>query len=49
MSPGKPIPNVLMMRTFDPKYSHYFSDGSGRDTFVNYNNGGFSVPRVINL
>lgn len=48
MSPSKPVPHVLMLRTFDPKYSHYFSDGTGRDNFVNYNNGGFSVPKVSN-
>lgn len=38
---------MLELRTFDPKYSHYFSDGTGRDTFVMYNNGGFSVPRKV--
>ena len=34
------------MRTFDPKYSHYFSNGSGRDNFIGYNNGGFSIPKI---
>lgn len=43
-----PAQHVLNLRTFDPKYSHYFADGSGRDNFVNYNNGGFSVPRQFN-
>lgn len=47
-SPSKPSQNVVPLRTFDPKYSHYFSDGSGRDNFVMYNNGGFSIPRIYN-
>ncbi len=48
LSPTKPIKHVMELRTFDPKYQHYFSDGSGRDNFVMYNNGGFSIPRVYN-
>ena len=40
--------HVLNQRTNDPKYSHYYSDGSGRDTYLVYNNGGFSVPRTFN-
>jgi hypothetical protein len=28
-------------RTFDPKVSHYHADGSGRDAYILYNNGGF--------
>jgi hypothetical protein len=39
---------VVALRTFDPKFQHYFSDGTGRDNFINYNNGGFSVPRYFN-
>ena len=43
-----PTQNVVNLRTFDPKYTHYYSDGTGRDTFVGYNNGGFCVPRLFN-
>lgn len=44
-----PSSNVVPLRTFDPKYSHYFSDGTGRDGYVESNNGGFSVsrPKII--
>eukprot|EP00347_Sterkiella_histriomuscorum_P007231 403349757 len=38
--------NGVSLRTYDPKYTHYLTDGGGRDAFVNYNNGGFSAPRV---
>ena len=31
-----------MNRTFYPKYSNYFGDGSGRDSYVVLNNGGLS-------
>ena len=31
-----------MHRTFYPKYSNYFGDGSGRDTYVVLNNGGLA-------
>lgn len=47
-SPVKLTKHVMELRTFDPKYSHYYSDGTGRDNFVNYNNGGFSIPKVHN-
>lgn len=47
-SPSKPVKHVMELRTFDTKYQHYFSDGTGRDQFVMYNNGGFSVPRMYN-
>ena len=39
--------NVVPIRTFDPKYTHYYCDGNGRDAFINYNNGGYSVPKVF--
>ena len=35
--------NIVASRTFDPKYQHYQPDGTGRDTFVQYNNGGLST------
>jgi hypothetical protein len=41
-------PNIIAGRTFDPKFTHYQSDGTGRDTFVVFNNGGLSVPKVWN-
>ena len=31
----------LTNRTFDPKVNRYQGDGSGRDTYVTYSNGGF--------
>ena len=40
--------DVVPLRTFDPKFSHYFSNGSGRDNFIMYNNGGFSEARFFN-
>jgi hypothetical protein len=43
-----PIQHVVNMRTYDPKYAHYYSNGSGRDQFIAYNNGGFSIPRIPN-
>ena len=39
--------NVVPIRTFDPKYTHYYSDGNGRDAFINYNNGGYSIPKIF--
>jgi hypothetical protein len=39
--------DVVPLRTFDPKFSHYFSNGSGRDQFINYNNGGFGAPKIF--
>ncbi len=39
--------SVVPIRTFDPKYTHYYADGNGRDAFINYNNGGYSVPKVF--
>jgi hypothetical protein len=39
--------DVVPLRTFDPKFTHYFSNGTGRDAFVMYNNGGYSVPRYF--
>jgi len=38
--------NIINVRTFDPKFPHYIPDGSGRDAFVNYNNGGLGAPRI---
>ena len=32
--------STLMNRTYDPKYSNYRGDGSGRDTYVLTGNGG---------
>ena len=29
-----------LSRTFDPKYTHYNGDGSGRDSYIVTNNGG---------
>ena len=40
--------DVVPLRTFDPKFSHYYSNGSGRDNFIMYNNGGFAEPRYHN-
>lgn len=38
--------DIVASRTFAPKYQHYQPDGTGRDTFVQYNNGGMSTsPR----
>jgi len=37
---------VNLGRTFAPKYTHYQSDGRGRDAFIVANNGGLSIPRV---
>lgn len=36
---GKEVSSLY--RTFAPKYSQYSPDGLGRDTYINYNNGGF--------
>jgi hypothetical protein len=47
-SPCKPVKHIQELRTFDPKYQHYFSDGTGRDQFIIYNNGGFSIPKISN-
>lgn len=40
--------DVVPLRTFDPKFTHYYSSGSGRDAFIMYNNGGFSDARYFN-
>ena len=40
-----PGTQVVPLRTFDPKYAHYFANGSGRDCYVEFNNGGFSVSK----
>ena len=32
-------PNNLY-RSFNPKFTHYSSDGFGRDSYIHYNNGG---------
>src|SRR5690349_21670965 len=36
---GKEISSLY--RSYSPKMSQYFTDGQGRDTYINYNNGGF--------
>lgn len=30
-------------RTFNPKYTHYLGDGSGRDSYIIKNNGGLCI------
>ena len=35
-----------LLRTFDPKLSHYPPDGLGRDVYIAYDNGGL-VPRAL--
>ena len=39
--PHSPLEST-MTRTFYPKYSNYFGDGSGRDSYVVLNNGGLA-------
>ena len=39
---------VIQPRTFDPKFQHYHHDGSGRDTFVGFNNGGLAIAKLHN-
>jgi hypothetical protein len=34
--------SVNLGRTFDPKYSHYTSDGMGRDSYIKANDGGLT-------
>jgi len=44
--PGKTQPDVhlaTLQRTFYPKHCHYFGSGSGRDSFIIMNNGGFNT------
>jgi hypothetical protein len=39
---------ACLQRTFNPKYAHYGSDGSGRDTYILKDNGGLcTVPERI--
>ena len=43
--PGKTQPDLglaSLQRTFYPKHCHYFGSGSGRDSFIILNNGGFN-------
>ena len=40
--------NIIPNRTFDPKFPHFHSDGTGRDSYIVNNNGGLSVPRAWN-
>jgi hypothetical protein len=35
-----------LYRSYSPKMSQYFPDGAGRDTYINYNNGGFWTQGV---
>ena len=35
--------NIPLHRAFNPKYTHYLGDGSGRDTYVIKNNGGLCI------
>ena len=35
-------------RTFNPKYTHYIGDGSGRDAFIIFTNGGFHDRHLVN-
>ena len=35
--------NIPLHRAFNPKYTHYPGDGSGRDTYVIKNNGGLCI------
>ena len=32
-----------LYRSFNPKYAHYYGDGTGRDTYVIRNNGGMCL------
>ncbi len=32
-----------LYRTSNPKYAHYYGDGTGRDTYVIKNNGGMCL------
>ena len=34
-----------LYRTNDPKFTTYQGDGSGRDTYIVYDDGGFLAPR----
>mmetsp|Transcript_13107 Transcript_13107/g.9496 ORF Transcript_13107/g.9496 Transcript_13107/m.9496 type:complete len:118 (-) Transcript_13107:54-407(-) len=38
-----------LCRTFDPKYTHYFGDGGGRDTYITSNNGGLLPADYIRV
>ncbi|CDW75979.1 UNKNOWN [Stylonychia lemnae] len=40
--------DIVATRTFDPKFPHFHSDGTGRDSYIINNNGGLSVPRPWN-
>ena len=31
----------MFNKSFSPKFSFYYSDGSGRDDYITVNNGGF--------
>ncbi|CDW77992.1 UNKNOWN [Stylonychia lemnae] len=38
--------NIINVRTYDPKFPHYFADGTGKDAFINYNNGGLALAKI---
>eukprot|EP00347_Sterkiella_histriomuscorum_P000025 403377469 len=39
---------IVPGRTFDPKFPHFHSDGTGRDSYIVNNNGGLSIPKMWN-
>lgn len=40
--------NPTLYRSFKPKYTHYRPDSTGRDNYININNGGFTYsPKHI--
>ena len=38
-------PLITMHRTHDPKFTTWQGDGTGRDTYILNNDGGFHVPK----
>ena len=32
----------------NPTYTHYMSDGNGRDSYILIDNGGLTIPRISN-
>ena len=39
---------IVPQRTFDPKFPHFHSDGTGRDSYIGFNNGGLSIAKILN-
>lgn len=46
---GGGMNSLGLSRTFYPKYTHYMSDGMGRDTYIIKHNGGLCSEREPNF